>query len=98
MRGHDVQALRIEAQVTSVREGHRTDYLFPTKRLAAAVKAVDDPDRVKLAQEAQQAFRDDYMFIPWYAQAMSRWATAAVKNIDKNLDWQVIAPWDVSIG
>lgn len=64
----------------------------------AAVKPVDDPDRVKLAQEAQIAFRDDYMFIPWYAQAMSRWATAAVKDIDKNLDWQVIAPWDVHIG
>jgi peptide/nickel transport system substrate-binding protein len=29
---------------------------------------------------------------------MSRWATTAVKGLDKNLDWQVIAPWDVSIG
>ncbi|MDR3471900.1 MAG: ABC transporter substrate-binding protein [Devosia sp.] len=68
------------------------------KLVEGATKAVDDPARVKLAQEAQQAFHDDYMFIPWYAQAMSRWATAAVKNIDKNLDWQVISPWDVSIG
>ena len=38
------------------------------------------------------------MFIPWYEQAMSRWATTAVKGLEKNLDWQVIAPWDVSIG
>ena len=68
------------------------------KLAEAAGKAVDDPQRIKLAQEAQVAFRDDYMFIPWYAQAMSRWATKAVKNIDKNLDWQVIAPWDVEIG
>jgi len=68
------------------------------KLAEAATKAVDDPDRVKLAQEAQVAFHDDYMFIPWYAQAMSRWATTAVKNIDKNLDWQVVAPWDVTIG
>lgn len=68
------------------------------KLAEGATKAVDDPARVKLAQEAQQAFHDDYMFIPWYAQAMSRWATVAVKNIDKNLDWQVISPWDVSIG
>jgi peptide/nickel transport system substrate-binding protein len=68
------------------------------KLAEGATKAVDDPARVKLAQEAQQAFHDDYMFIPWYAQAMSRWATVAVKNIDKNLDWQVISPWDISIG
>lgn len=62
-----------------------------------ATKAVDDPDRIKLAQQAQIAFRDDYMFIPWYAQCMSRWAVASVKDIGKNLDWQVIKPWDVHI-
>jgi peptide/nickel transport system substrate-binding protein len=77
--------------------GYKND-VVDQKLKEAAVKPVDDPDRIKLAQEAQQAFRDDFMFIPWYAQAMSRWATAAVKDIDKNLDWQVIAPWDVHIG
>jgi len=64
----------------------------------AATKAADDPDRVKLAQEAQKAFRDDWAFLPWYSQAMSRWATKDVKAMEKNLDWQVVAPWDVSIG
>ncbi|NTF90129.1 ABC transporter substrate-binding protein [Agrobacterium rhizogenes] len=64
----------------------------------AATKAVDDPQRVKLAQDAQKAFRDDWAFIPWYSQAMSRWATKEVKGMDKNLDWQVVAPWDISIG
>lgn len=68
------------------------------KLAQAALKAADDPERVKLAQQAQIAFRGAYAFIPWYAQAMSRWAVASVKNIDKNLDWQVIAPWDISIG
>ncbi|QND45729.1 ABC transporter substrate-binding protein (plasmid) [Rhizobium lusitanum] len=64
----------------------------------AATKAVDDPQRIKLAQDAQKAFRDDWAFIPWYSQAMSRWATKEVKGMDKNLDWQVVAPWDISIG
>ncbi len=64
----------------------------------AATKAADDPERVALAQEAQKAFREDWAFIPWYAQTMSRWATKEVKGIDKNLDWQVIAPWEISIG
>ncbi|UJW77440.1 ABC transporter substrate-binding protein [Rhizobium sp. SL42] len=64
----------------------------------AASKAADDPQRVALAQEAQKAFREDWAFIPWYAQTMSRWAVAEVKGIDKNLDWQVVAPWEISIG
>jgi peptide/nickel transport system substrate-binding protein len=64
----------------------------------ASTKAADDPKRVELAQEAQKAFREDWVFIPWYAQAMSRWATSEVKGIDKNLDWQVARPWEISIG
>ncbi len=64
----------------------------------AATKASDDPQRVALAQEAQKLFREDWTFIPWYAQAMSRWATSEVKGIEKNLDWQVFAPWNISIG
>ena len=64
----------------------------------AATKAADDPQRVKLAQDAQKAFRDDWAFIPWYSQAMSRWATKEVKGMEKNLDWQVVAPWDISVG
>lgn len=64
----------------------------------AAGKAADDPERVKLAQEAQKLFRDDWAFIPWYSQAMSRWATKEVKAMEKNLDWQVVTPWNVSIG
>ncbi len=64
----------------------------------ASTKAADDPKRVALAQEAQKAFREDWAFIPWYAQAMSRWATKEVKGIDKNLDWQVARPWEITIG
>ena len=45
----------------------------------ALTKPADDPARVALAQEAQRIFRDDYMFIPWYKQTMSRWATANVR-------------------
>lgn len=64
----------------------------------AASKAADDPQRIALAQEAQKLFREDWPFIPWYAQAMSRWANANVKGMEKNLDWQVVAPWNIEIG
>jgi peptide/nickel transport system substrate-binding protein len=63
----------------------------------ALAKPVDDPARVALAQEAQRLFRDDFCFIPWYKQTMSRWALANVAGMEKNLDWQVVAPWAISI-
>jgi peptide/nickel transport system substrate-binding protein len=63
----------------------------------ALTRAVDDPERISKAQEAQKVFREDWAFIPWYAQTMSRWANANVTAMEKNLDWQVIAPWDISI-
>ena len=63
----------------------------------ALSKPSDDPARVALAQEAQRLFRDDFMFIPWYKQTMSRWANANVAGMEKNLDWQIVAPWAISI-
>jgi peptide/nickel transport system substrate-binding protein len=76
--------------------GYKNDTV-DAKLAEASTKAADDPARIALAQEAQKAFREDWMFIPWYAQTMSRWATANVTGMDKNLDWQVVAPWDIAI-
>jgi peptide/nickel transport system substrate-binding protein len=63
----------------------------------AATLPVDDPDRILLAQQAQKTFRDEWAFIPWYYEAMSKWATPRVQGMVKNLDWQVFEPWNVSI-
>ncbi|NBZ86322.1 ABC transporter substrate-binding protein [Stagnihabitans tardus] len=63
----------------------------------ALTKPADDPARVALAQEAQRLFRDDFCFIPWYKQTMSRWANANVAGMEKNLDWQIVAPWAITI-
>jgi peptide/nickel transport system substrate-binding protein len=63
----------------------------------AASKAVDDPERIALAQKAQRMFREDYQYIPYRYDTMSKWAMPWVKNFDKNDDWQVIAPWSVYI-
>ena len=57
----------------------------------------DRPDRIAKAQAAQKLFHDDYAFIPWYHEAMSRWALPSVKGMDKNLDWQVAEPWTIEI-
>ncbi|MGO7609631.1 ABC transporter substrate-binding protein, partial [Rhizobium ruizarguesonis] len=64
----------------------------------ATTKAAGDPQRIALAQEAHKAFREDWAFLPWYSQAMSRWANKEVKGLEKNLDWQVVEPWNISIG
>jgi peptide/nickel transport system substrate-binding protein len=63
----------------------------------AATKAVSDPARIELAQEAQRLFREDWHFIPYQHDTMSKWAMPWVNNFDKNDDWQVIAPWAVYI-
>lgn len=63
----------------------------------AAVKGVDDPDRIGFAQKAQRAFREDWMYIPYYYDVMSKWAMPWVQNFDKNDDWQVIEPWNVTV-
>lgn len=58
---------------------------------------IDDPKRDELAQEAQRIFREDYQLLPWYIEAMSRWALPNVAGMEKNLDWQVFAPWNIEI-
>lgn len=63
----------------------------------ASAKGVDDPDRIAMAQQAQRLFRDDWMYIPYYYDVMSKWAMPWVLNFDKNDDWQVIEPWNVEI-
>lgn len=44
-----------------------------------------------------KAFHADYAMIPWYHETMSRWAMPYVTGIDKNLDWQVVRPWDIAV-
>ncbi len=63
----------------------------------AAMKGTDDPDRDKLAQQAQRLFRDDWMWLPWYYENMPKWAHTWVKGWDKNADWQVAEPWNATV-
>lgn len=63
----------------------------------AATKPVDDPQRIELARKAQRIFREEWMYIPYYYDVMSKWAMPWVKNFEKNDDWQVIEPWNVTI-
>ena len=63
----------------------------------ASTKSVDDPARIALAQKAQRIFREDWQYIPYRYDTMSKWAMPWVLNFDKNDDWQVIEPWAVLI-
>jgi peptide/nickel transport system substrate-binding protein len=65
--------------------------------LEASVKAVDDPDRIKLAQEANRLFREDWAFIPWDITPTSAFAMPWVHNAGRNIDWQIFEPWNVSV-
>jgi peptide/nickel transport system substrate-binding protein len=63
----------------------------------ASGKGVDNPERIALAQKAQRFFRDGWNYIPYYYDVMSKWAMPWVLHFDKNDDWQVIEPWNVTI-
>jgi peptide/nickel transport system substrate-binding protein len=63
----------------------------------AATLPVDDPQRIALAQKAQMLFRDDWTFIPWHHTIEPRLAMPQVKDAAKNLDWQYIDPWNITI-
>jgi peptide/nickel transport system substrate-binding protein len=63
----------------------------------AATKGVNDPDRIGMAQEAHRLFRDDWMFIPWAIDPSSPFAMPWVKNAERNPDWQIAEPWNISI-
>jgi peptide/nickel transport system substrate-binding protein len=57
----------------------------------------DDPQRNEMALEAQWLFFEDFMFIPYYNQNMPRTAMPWVLNWNKNMDWQVVEPWNVDL-
>lgn len=63
----------------------------------AASLPTDNPNRILFAQQAQQLFREDWMYIPWYYNTESKLSMPHVKNWVKNLDWQVYEPWNVYI-
>lgn len=63
----------------------------------AAVKPLDDPQRIALAQQAQRIFRDDFAFIPWIHNVTSKLATDQVQGYERNLDNQIVEPWSVHI-
>ena len=63
----------------------------------AAMIPPDDPQRNELALEAQQLFFEDFMFIPYYNQNMPRDAMPWLLNYSRNMDWQVVEPWNVDI-
>jgi peptide/nickel transport system substrate-binding protein len=63
----------------------------------AAMLSVEDPKRIELAQKAQRVFREDYAFIPWNRTVTSRFVLPSVQGIHKNLDWQYVEAWGISM-
>ena len=63
----------------------------------AGVLGVDDPNRILLAQEANRLFREDWAFIPWDITPTSAFAMPWVENAGRNIDWQVVEPWSITI-
>ena len=63
----------------------------------AGVKGIEDPDRIRLAQEANRLFREDWAFIPWAITPTSAFAMPWVKGAERNIDWQIAEPWNMYI-
>jgi peptide/nickel transport system substrate-binding protein len=65
----------------------------------ALAKGVDDPDRVKLAQEAQRRFHDLWLCIPWNGKALGVRGNCGqhVVNHKPNLDRSWYETWNVDL-
>jgi peptide/nickel transport system substrate-binding protein len=63
----------------------------------AGTKGTEDPDRVKLAMQANRLFREDWQFIPWYHETNGKMSMPWVKNHVLNMDWQRVDPWEIYI-
>lgn len=63
----------------------------------AAVKALDDPQRIALAQQAQVIFRDEWAYIPWIYKTKQKRAMPWARGFDQNYNGQISQPWLVHI-
>jgi peptide/nickel transport system substrate-binding protein len=63
----------------------------------AATKTSDDPLRLELAIEAEKIVMEDWVFLPWYNEGPLMRAMPYVTGYAKNLDWQVMEPWNLDI-
>lgn len=63
----------------------------------ASVKGLDDPDRIKLSQQAHRLFREDWAFIPWAITPTSAFAMPWITGAERNIDWQIAEPWNITI-
>lgn len=62
-----------------------------------SIEPFDSPKRIEMAQAAQQKACDQAIMIPWVNRNMPRMAMPWVKDIRKNMDWQVFEPWKIRI-
>jgi peptide/nickel transport system substrate-binding protein len=65
----------------------------------ALAKGVDDPDRVKLAQQAQRRFHDLWLSIPWGSNALGVRGNCGQHVVDHkpNLDQSWYETWNVDL-
>lgn len=63
----------------------------------ASILAAGSEERLSLARQAQQLAADDAIYIPWAYRNMPQMAMPWVKGIEKNMDWQVSEPWNVTV-
>lgn len=59
--------------------------------------APGNPGRDFMARRAMNLFHKDWAVIYWCHEAMPRNAMPRVEGMEKNADWQVVRPWDVTV-
>lgn len=57
----------------------------------------DDPNRVALSLEAEKLATDEFVWIPWNVTGPLTHGMPWVVGLKKNLDWQVMEPWNLDI-
>lgn len=65
--------------------------------LDASVLSPSDPNRDLKALEAEKLAMADFVYIPWYDEGPTMHAMPWVLNYSRNLDWQIVEPWNLDI-
>ncbi len=56
-----------------------------------------DANRDAKALAAEKLVLDDFVYIPWYAEGPLMHQMSWVLNYSKNLDWQIVEPWNLDM-
>lgn len=76
--------------------GYKNDAIDKLIEEASALPP-SDPNRDLKAIEAEKISLEEYIYIPWYDEGPFAHMMPWVLNYSRNIDWQIVEPWNLDI-